>query len=55
MALLKRPWAGGATSSRLMEMPPALSPKIVTSPGSPPKAAMLRFTHSRAAIWSIRP
>jgi len=32
---------------------PAENPKIVTFPGSPPKVAMLRFTHCRAAIWSM--
>ena len=31
------------------------SPKMVTLPGSPPKAAMFSCTHSRAAIWSSRP
>jgi hypothetical protein len=29
---------------------PADSPKIVTLLGSPPKAAMFSYTHSRAAI-----
>ena len=37
------------------EIPPADSPKIVTRFGSPPNAAMLRFTHCKPAIWSISP
>ena len=36
-------------------MPPADSPKIVTREGSPPNAAMLRFTHSSAATMSRSP
>ena len=35
------------------ETPPAENPKIVTFVGSPPNAAMFRFTHCRAAIWSM--
>ena len=35
--------------------PPADSPSIVTWPGSPPNAAMLRCTHRSAASWSSRP
>jgi hypothetical protein len=34
---------------------PADCPKMVTLPGSPPKAAMFCFTHCSAAIWSSRP
>ena len=39
----------------LTEKEPADSPKMVTLVGSPPKAAMLRLTHWRAAVWSMRP
>ena len=35
--------------------PPADSPAIVTFAGSPPNAAMLRFTQRKAAIWSSSP
>ena len=38
-----------------MLIPPADSPKIVTSSGSPPNAAMLSRTHSSAATWSRMP
>ena len=38
-----------------MLIAPADSPKTVTLAGSPPKAAMLSRTHSRAATWSSRP
>ncbi len=49
------PLAGGEVISMFTDQPPADSPMIVTLPGSPPKAAMLRRTHSSAATWSIRP
>ena len=55
MALWNRPLAVGVPSSVPTLMPPADSPKIVTLPGSPPKAAMLSRTHSSAATWSSRP
>ncbi|MCY1237813.1 hypothetical protein D9M72_505240 [compost metagenome] len=38
-----------------MLMAPADWPNTVTLAGSPPKAAMLSRTHSRAATWSRRP
>ena len=41
------PAAAGVPSSVPTLMPPADSPKIVTLPGSPPKAAMLSRTHSQ--------
>lgn len=34
---------------------PALYPAMVTDSGSPPKAAMLFFTHLRASTWSFSP
>ena len=52
IALWKRPRASGETMSVFTEPPPADSPKTVTLPGSPPKAATFFWTHSRAAIWS---
>ncbi|OIQ63555.1 hypothetical protein GALL_549040 [mine drainage metagenome] len=55
MARLKSPLAEGVASRASVLIPPALSPATVTLAGSPPKAAMLRFTHWSAAIWSIRP
>jgi len=55
IAFWKRPRASGASISSRTEMPPALSPPMVTLVGSPPKLAILAFTHFRAAIWSIRP
>ena len=55
MALWNRPFAAGDVISRCTAMPPALSPKMVTLFGSPPKAAMLRFVHSSEAIMSIMP
>ena len=41
--------------SVLTAMEPALSPKMVTLPGSPPKFAILALTHWRAATMSMRP
>ena len=55
MARWNRPRAAGVAISVVTEIAPADSPKIVTCPGSPPKAAMLSRTHSRAAIWSRSP
>ena len=52
MALWNRPFAVGQPIRVPTLMPPADSPKIVTSSGLPPKAAMLSRTHSSAAIWS---
>ena len=43
------PLASGDTTSALTANEPADSPKIVTLPGSPPKAAMLSCTHCSAA------
>lgn len=42
-------------SSASTENAPALSPKMVTLDGSPPKAWMLRWTQSRAMRWSRKP
>jgi hypothetical protein len=47
--------AKGEADSMLTAMPPADSPKMVTFPGSPPKAAMFFFTHCRPAIMSSTP
>ena len=55
IARTKSPFASGEATSALTEAEPADSPKIVTLSGSPPKAAMLRFTHWSAAIWSMSP
>jgi hypothetical protein len=54
-ALLNRPLACGETIMFRIAMAPALSPKTVTLLGSPPKVAMLAFTHFRPAIWSMLP
>ena len=55
MALVNRPLAAGSPSNVPTLMAPADSPKAVTSSGSPPKAAMLSRTHSRARTWSRIP
>ena len=55
MALWKSPRASGEATRVFTEPPPADSPKIVTFPGSPPKAATLSLTHRSAAIWSRVP
>ena len=55
MALAKRPRARGEAIWALTEKEPADSPKMVMLVGSPPKAAMLRLTQARAAVWSMRP
>jgi hypothetical protein len=52
---LNRPRASGDVISAQIGQPPADSPAIVTRPGSPPNAAMLRRTHRSAASWSSRP
>ena len=49
------PAARGIASSAATDPPPADWPKTVTRSGSPPNAAMLSRTHSRAATWSSRP
>src|SRR6187455_3455421 len=45
IARWKSPLASGEAASWLTAMPPADSPKIVTLPESPPKAAMFFCTH----------
>ena len=55
IARLNRPLARGIASREAAQPAPADSPKTVTWPGSPPKAAMLSRTHSRAATWSRSP
>ena len=49
------PAAAGEAMRWLTVYEPADRPNRVTRPGSPPNAAMLRWTHSSAAIWSISP
>jgi hypothetical protein len=49
------PLASGEAISALAASEPADSPAIVTLPGSPPNAAMLRLTHESAATRSSRP
>ena len=48
------PLPSGEAISAWIENPPADSPNTVTCAGSPPNAAMLRFTHCSAAIWSMK-
>jgi len=55
MAWPNRPRAEGIAIRLSTEPPPADSPNTVTRAGSPPKAAMLRWTQRNAAIWSICP
>ena len=55
MALAMRSFDSGEAMRELTEKEPADSPKTVTLLGSPPKAAMLRWTQARAAAWSRRP
>ena len=55
IALLNNPAVRGEDSNSVTLMAPADSPKMVTLPGSPPNASMLRCTHSSAATWSSRP
>ena len=55
MARWNRPLASGVATRVWTENPPALSPKIVTRLGSPPKAAMFRCTHFSPSSWSMKP
>ena len=55
IARWNRPVAYGEVISVVTQPPPADSPKSVTSLGSPPNAAMLSRTHSRAATMSRNP
>jgi hypothetical protein len=55
MAPWTSPFASGVATMALTEKEPADSPKIVTLPGSPPKAAMFFCTHLSAATWSSSP
>ena len=48
-------WAAGMASSREIFRAPPDWPTSVTLPGSPPKAAILSLTHSRAATMSSWP
>ena len=50
---MEKPRESGEIMWAAIEPPPADSPKIVTWFGSPPKAAMLRWTHLSAASWSM--
>ena len=54
IAWAKRPFASGTASRVATACAPALSPKIVTLSGSPPKVAMFSRTHPRAATRSRR-
>ena len=51
----KSPCAAGSASSVSTAPAPADCPAIVTRAGSPPNAAMLSRTHSKAAIQSSTP
>ena len=53
--LRNKPLASGEAIRALTEKEPADSPKMVTLSGSPPKSAMLLFTHVSAANWSRSP
>jgi hypothetical protein len=55
IARLNRPLASGEIIMLRIAMRPALSPTTVTLLGSPPKVAMLAFTHFRPASWSMLP
>ena len=55
IARTKRPLASGEAISALTASEPADLPTIVTLSGSPPKAAMLRFTQYNAATTSSMP
>jgi hypothetical protein len=55
IALVNRPLACGEVIRKFTRMPPALSPKMVTFPASPPNWPMLAFTHFSAAMLSISP
>ena len=54
-ALANKPRASCAAIRYMTLSAPADSPAIVTFAGSPPNAAMLRFTQRKAAIWSSSP
>jgi hypothetical protein len=53
MAAWKSPLLRGDNTWKWTDMPPALSPKIVTLSGSPPNAAMFLCTQRRASVWSF--
>jgi hypothetical protein len=55
MAFWNSPCASGDAISVLTAKEPALSPKMVTLSGSPPKFLMLALTHWSAATMSSRP
>jgi hypothetical protein len=46
---------GVATTCAQTLIAPALSPKMVTREGSPPKLTTLDLTHAMAARWSAKP
>src|SRR3954466_7031959 len=50
IARWKRPFASGDAIRNVVLLDPADWPKMVTLPGSPPKAAMFYLTHCRAVI-----
>ena len=52
IARWNRPMADGMTRRDAIAPAPADSPKTVTRPGSPPKAAMFSWTQRSAATWS---
>ncbi|SKV12613.1 Uncharacterised protein [Mycobacteroides abscessus subsp. abscessus] len=54
IARWNKPAADGTASSVFTACDPALSPKIVTLLGSPPKAPMLSCTHCSASTKSRR-
>ena len=55
IARWNKPREPGATRWAHTSKAPPDSPKTVTSPGSPPNAAALRWTQRSAACWSSRP
>ena len=55
MTARNSPLASGDAWMQLTAIEPADCPKIVTLAGSPPNCAMLCWTHSSAAIASIKP
>lgn len=55
MARWKSPRERGLSIRNWTEAPPALSPKMVTLSGSPPKVATFRLTHRNASTWSRKP
>ncbi|CKT35105.1 Uncharacterised protein [Mycobacterium tuberculosis] len=54
IALANRPLAAGTANSVAVICAPALSPKMVTLPGSPPNSAMLSWTQRNANTRSRR-